>query len=367
MQAGGKGINVARALKQLEEPVVATGLAGGANGTRIVEELAREGVLNDFVRIADESRRLDGRDRPDGRAPDGDQRVRPRDRPRRSSRCWRRRSATCRAARTPSCSRARCPGGCRRSGTRRSCASCGGARCRWCWTPRATRCAWRVAAEPDLVSPNQYEAEELVGHEFQGDADFIGALDEIADFGARNVIITRESGCFALLREGSQTLRFQVEVDLVEPVSSVGSGDALLAGYLASRAARQGARRGPAPRRGLRHGERAEPAARRSSTRARPRASRARRACARWPPRAPRSGRGTREAGPPRAPRCWPGRGSREAAPVRGDRYPSPSRATSLQEARAGSGNRDRAGQEGPAGLWIRRHRDRAVPPHARR
>jgi len=37
--AGGKGINVARALKMLDVPVVATGLAGGLTGTRIVEEL----------------------------------------------------------------------------------------------------------------------------------------------------------------------------------------------------------------------------------------------------------------------------------------------------------------------------------------
>ncbi|HXK14467.1 MAG TPA: PfkB family carbohydrate kinase, partial [Gaiellaceae bacterium] len=34
--AGGKGINVARALKMLGVPVVATGLVGGATGTRIV-------------------------------------------------------------------------------------------------------------------------------------------------------------------------------------------------------------------------------------------------------------------------------------------------------------------------------------------
>ena len=54
--AGGKGINVARALKRLDVPVVATGLAGGRTGTRIVEELTSEAVLNDFVRIADESR-----------------------------------------------------------------------------------------------------------------------------------------------------------------------------------------------------------------------------------------------------------------------------------------------------------------------
>ena len=54
--AGGKGINVARALKRLGVPVVATGLAGGRTGTRIVEELTGEAILNDFVRIEDESR-----------------------------------------------------------------------------------------------------------------------------------------------------------------------------------------------------------------------------------------------------------------------------------------------------------------------
>ena len=54
--AGGKGVNVARALKRLDVPVVATGLAGGRTGTRIVEELTAEAILNDFVRIQDESR-----------------------------------------------------------------------------------------------------------------------------------------------------------------------------------------------------------------------------------------------------------------------------------------------------------------------
>ena len=54
--AGGKGVNVARALKRLETPVVATGLAGGRTGDRIVEDLGLEGILSDFVRISDESR-----------------------------------------------------------------------------------------------------------------------------------------------------------------------------------------------------------------------------------------------------------------------------------------------------------------------
>ena len=53
---GGKGVNVARTLKTLGAPVIATGLAGGPTGTRIVEQLTQESILNDFVRIGEESR-----------------------------------------------------------------------------------------------------------------------------------------------------------------------------------------------------------------------------------------------------------------------------------------------------------------------
>ena len=53
---GGKGVNVARAIKRLGQPVIATGFAGGATGTRVVEALTDESILNDFVRIRDESR-----------------------------------------------------------------------------------------------------------------------------------------------------------------------------------------------------------------------------------------------------------------------------------------------------------------------
>lgn len=53
---GGKGVNVARAIKRLGRPVIATGFAGGATGTRIVEALTAESVLTDFIRIGEESR-----------------------------------------------------------------------------------------------------------------------------------------------------------------------------------------------------------------------------------------------------------------------------------------------------------------------
>jgi 1-phosphofructokinase/tagatose 6-phosphate kinase len=65
--AGGKGINVARALKLLDTPVIATGLAGGQTGERIIEELAREASLR-LQSISDESRTSSAFvDRPAGR------------------------------------------------------------------------------------------------------------------------------------------------------------------------------------------------------------------------------------------------------------------------------------------------------------
>ena len=39
---GGKGVNIARALKRLGQPVIATGLAGGATGNRIIDALNDE-------------------------------------------------------------------------------------------------------------------------------------------------------------------------------------------------------------------------------------------------------------------------------------------------------------------------------------
>jgi 1-phosphofructokinase/tagatose 6-phosphate kinase len=53
---GGRGVTVARALKSLGSPVLATGLAGGLTGENIIQRLTAEGILNDFVRIEQPSR-----------------------------------------------------------------------------------------------------------------------------------------------------------------------------------------------------------------------------------------------------------------------------------------------------------------------
>ena len=75
----------------------------------------------------------------------------------------------------------------------------------------------------------------LVGQEFHDEEDFRLALDQIAEMGARNVLITTENGCAALLRDEREPQRFRAQAPRVEPISTVGSGDVLLAAYLAAR------------------------------------------------------------------------------------------------------------------------------------
>lgn len=54
--AGGKGVNVARALKCLDNNVLATGILGGENGKRIIQLLTKERIKNDFYIIQSETR-----------------------------------------------------------------------------------------------------------------------------------------------------------------------------------------------------------------------------------------------------------------------------------------------------------------------
>ena len=106
-----------------------------------------------------------------------------------------------------------------------------------------------VEAEPFLVSPNQREAESLVGQEFSDDADFLMALDTIADLGARNVLITQETSCFALVRE-ERTVRQVPRVDRAHRADRVRRRRRRPARRLPRRAIQRPARRRRAAQRG---------------------------------------------------------------------------------------------------------------------
>ena len=231
--AGGKGINVARALKRLNIPVVATGLAGGRTGTRIVQELTNEAILNDFVRIGDDSRTstavVDPMTGSYTEINEWGPQVEEEELEMLLEKLRYLSHGADRVVFAGSLPRGVDEGfyaeairEVNRRGVKTVLDSEGEPMRRG------------LEAEPRLVSPNQHEAEGLVGQELNDTEDFLMALDAIAERGARNVLITVPTGAYGLMREERQVRRFYAAAPQIEPISAVGSGDVLLAAFLAS-------------------------------------------------------------------------------------------------------------------------------------
>ena len=232
--AGGKGVNVARTLKSLDQPVIATGFAGGPTGTRIVEQLTEESILNDFVRIREESRtntavldptsgeQTEINER--GPAVSGNEMELFLDKL-----VYLARGAEI-VVLAGSLPRGVDPD-------------------YYATLVRELRklevitivdtdgepLRQAVRAEPTLISPNVNEAEELVGHEFNDDDDMLQAIRELTTVGPREAIMTTADGCFASLRGETGLVNMRARIDPREPVATVGSGDAFLAGFVAAR------------------------------------------------------------------------------------------------------------------------------------
>ncbi len=231
---GGKGVNVARTLKTLGQPVIATGFAGGSTGTRIVEALTEEAILNDFVRIKEESRTNTAvLDPTNGEQTEINER-----------------------------------------GPAVTAAELGLFHDKLLYLARGAAIVvfagslprgmdsdfyaglirelrqmglvvvvdtdgdplrHAVRSGPNVVSPNVLEAEELVGHEFNDDEDRVIAVRAMIDLGAVEAIMTVPDGCFAsVLVDGEREL-YRVRIEPREAVAAVGAGDAFLAGYVAAR------------------------------------------------------------------------------------------------------------------------------------
>jgi 1-phosphofructokinase/tagatose 6-phosphate kinase len=234
--AGGKGINVARALKLLDIPVVATGLAGGRTGTRIVEELTSEAILNDFVRIADESRTSTAVVDPTTATYTEINEWGPHVEPDELAMLLDKINYLARGADMVVFS-GTLPRGVDDGFYADAIRELNRRHVRAVLDSEGMPLRLGVEAEPFLVTPNQREAEGLVGQEFRDDEDYLMAVDRIADMGARNVLVTSETRSFGLFREDRKRLRLRAVAPQVEPVSAVGSGDVLLAAFLAARMA----------------------------------------------------------------------------------------------------------------------------------
>jgi 1-phosphofructokinase/tagatose 6-phosphate kinase len=89
-----------------------------------------------------------------------------------------------------------------------------------------------------VVSPNVREAEEIVGHEFGDEEDMAAGVRTLAQMGAETALIHHEAGCVAHVRPTAGKRGHTYAARLpprTDVVSTVGSGDAFLAGYLSAR------------------------------------------------------------------------------------------------------------------------------------
>ena len=234
--AGGKGVNVARALKSLGEPVIATGMSAGPTGERIRELLDAEQVLHDFTEVAGDSRtNLSIVDPASGEQTEINERgpqVNPADMQRFTDRLL------------------------YLAGGADFCVIAGSlppgaetdaygeliSRLRETGVPvlldtdgEPMRAGLR--AQPAVVAPNVAEAEEAVGYEFTEPEDLFSGLTSLIEMGAEEAIVTTGSGCLAITGGPQARKRIEATIEPLPTVASIGSGDAFLAGYVKSRRA----------------------------------------------------------------------------------------------------------------------------------
>jgi 1-phosphofructokinase family hexose kinase len=232
--AGGKGNNVARALTLLGRPVIATGFVGGPTGTRVLEQLHEESVLTDFTRIAAETRiNLAVIDPTSGDQTEINERG-PAVSPVEVKKLFERIGYLASGAKVCVLAGSLPPG----SGDdlyARLIADLGRRGVPVVLDAEGEAMLAGVRAGASMVTPNEREAEELVGQEFADGSDLAAGLQELVRLGAEGAAITRPEGCVAAVGQGSERRLLEVHVEPLEPVSTVGSGDAFVAGYVAAR------------------------------------------------------------------------------------------------------------------------------------
>ena len=232
--AGGKGINVARALKLLGRPVVAAGFAGGPTGRRLVEQLRDEAVLTDFTRIAAETRiNFAVIDPTSGEQTEINERG-PAVSPEEVEVFLARLGYLADGAKL--CVLAgTLPPGAGPDLYARMIKNLGERGVPVVLDAEGEAMLAGLRAGPSVVTPNEREAEELVGQEFADRDDLVHGLSELVRLGAGEAAITRPDGCVAAVGDGAERRFLEVRTESLEPVSTVGSGDAFLAGYVAAR------------------------------------------------------------------------------------------------------------------------------------
>ncbi|WP_119069387.1 1-phosphofructokinase family hexose kinase [Rubrobacter indicoceani] len=227
--AGGKGVNVARGLRALNVPVLATGFAGGRNGDAIRDGLSDAAIPFDLVETRGESRTSVAIVDPMNGVQTEINEYGPevtdeeaREFSRRLEYLMEYATAVVFAGSIPP----NLDEGYLASLVDR-------ARERNLFTvvdspPTLLKAALRSG--PSLVSPNQHEAESVAGFDFMEEGDFSLGLSRMMELGASSACITSPEG-HSYLRDRDGTT-VSALAPMVERIATIGSGDAYLSGLL---------------------------------------------------------------------------------------------------------------------------------------
>ena len=85
---------------------------------------------------------------------------------------------------------------------------------------------------PFVIKPNHHELGEIFGVSLKDEAEIIHYAKKLQDFGARHIIVSRGGEGALLLTEDGQV--FSSDIPKGTVVNSVGAGDSMLAGFVAT-------------------------------------------------------------------------------------------------------------------------------------
>ncbi len=231
VNAGGKGINVARITQRLGIETIVSGFAGGAAGSFIVKNLHSDGVLTDFVPIDEEPRVciniVNRHAKTQTRVDEPGPLVTPSELGRLRAK-WRELLAKSEAAVLSGS----VPRGVPRNIYAELIAMAREARVPTILDSRDELLAEGVRALPLMVKPNLEELSILMGRTIQDANQALIASHELAQRGLSIVVTSMGSrGAVAATRKQGLWLATPPKIDYV---SSVGCGDALVGGFVAA-------------------------------------------------------------------------------------------------------------------------------------
>ncbi|MCW2927709.1 MAG: 1-phosphofructokinase family hexose kinase [Thermoleophilia bacterium] len=230
---GGKGVTIARALRRLGSPVIATGMAGGLTGENIVARLTDEGILNDFVRIAEPSRTSTAVIDPVNGVHTEINEYGPRVATREVDLLLEKLRYLSRASKCLVLAGS-LPRDVEPDVYQRILRGLQPQRLFTVVTQPDDTETLRLAlqAEPSLTVVDQREAEDFAGNEFTSDEDFVVAMESMARIGGQSIVVLHSGGCVGRIKQGKTTTWHSAEFDPVEAVSQLGFADCFVAGAL---------------------------------------------------------------------------------------------------------------------------------------